>query len=208
MSAWKSFPNSHSVTWNSWPAKNLSNVNVVLEAAAERSRHWQNCQACKRSSSCWGCTTLILSVLSSTTHWNQAFQNVHEEHPTIDQLSFQSPVNTYAPANERTLSRTSYCKLANHKHTTIGWKACYHEYKFSQNFCGMYLWKIIKKNHIRRRRMSMKRIILTVIKCVSCKWIFHKSIPQYSWMRTNQPTGSRTNYHLHSDDIASSNIHV
>ena len=31
-------------------------------------------------------------------------------------------VDTYAPANQRTLSRTAFCKPANHKRTTIGWK--------------------------------------------------------------------------------------
>ena len=29
--------------------------------------------------------TLVLSVLSPTTHWNEAFQIVPEKHPTIDQ---------------------------------------------------------------------------------------------------------------------------
>ena len=33
-------------------------------------------------------TTHILSVLSPTTHWNQAFQIVHKEHPAIDRPSF------------------------------------------------------------------------------------------------------------------------
>ena len=43
--------------------------------------------------------TLILSVLSPTTHWHQSFQIVHEKYPSIDRPSFQSPVGTYAPAN-------------------------------------------------------------------------------------------------------------
>ena len=51
-----------------------------------------------------------------------AFQIVHEEHPTIDRPSSQPPVDTYAPAIQRTFSRTAFSKPANHKHTMIGWK--------------------------------------------------------------------------------------
>ena len=48
----------------------------------------------------WGCYqfmgdgTLILSVLSPSTHWNEAFQIVPEKHPTVDQPTFQPLVDT------------------------------------------------------------------------------------------------------------------
>ena len=61
--------------------------------------------------------TLILSVLYPTTHWNQAFQIVHEDHTTIDRPSFQPPFDTYAPANWIVFSRTAFCKPADDMHT-------------------------------------------------------------------------------------------
>ena len=55
--------------------------------------------------------TLILSVLSPTTHWNEAFQIVPEKHPTIDhvdQPSFQPQVDTYVTDNQRALNRIAF----------------------------------------------------------------------------------------------------
>ena len=51
--------------------------------------------------------TIILSVLSPTTHWNEALQIVPEKHPPSANLVF-SCMLTHATYNQRTLRRIAF----------------------------------------------------------------------------------------------------
>ena len=61
--------------------------------------HCETISNIKRFWKCFGCIlpTLILSVLSPTTHWNQAVKIMRVKNSTIDRP-------TYAPVNQKTLS--------------------------------------------------------------------------------------------------------
>ena len=63
------------------------------------------------------------SLCSISDHTlKRGISNCARENPTIERPSFQPSVDTYAPDNQRTFSRTAFFKLANHRRTTIAWK--------------------------------------------------------------------------------------
>ena len=71
-------------------------------------------KTCSRSNDC---STLILSVLSLTTHGNQAFQIVHEGHPNIDRPGFQPQVHTYVSASH---CRSNDCRINDRQAMIVG----------------------------------------------------------------------------------------